>query len=218
MPDVPFQDRYDAGRKLAEKLTQYAKYSNLLVLALTGGGLAVASEVAKALKASLDIFLVRNLPAPGLESLSMGAVVSGGVTVYNQDVTRRYDIPNNQIDAVAQRERKALEELEHSYHPDRPLHDPENRTVILVDDGLATSSMVADAATGIRELGAIQVILAIPTATPDTYTAYDDFDETDVIICAETPHDYRSVDMFYADNSPVSDEQIRKLLADAPKQ
>jgi len=213
MPDAPFQDRYDAGRKLAEKLTQYAKSSNLLVLALSGGGLAVASEVAKALKAPLDIFLVRNLPAPGMEALSMGAVVSGGVTVYNQDVTRGYDIPNNQIDAVAERERKALVELEQSYHPGRAPLDPENKTVILVDDGLATSTMMADAATGIRELGGIQVILAIPTATPDTYAAIDDFDETDVIICAESPHDYRGVDMFYTDNSPISDDDIRKLLA-----
>jgi len=141
-------------------------------------------------------------------------VVSGGVTVYNQDVTRRYDIPNNKIDEVAERERKELEKLEQGYHPDRAVRDPENKTVILVDDGLATSTMMADAATGFRELGAIQVILAIPTATPDTYAAYDDFDETDVIVCAETPHDYRSVDMFYADNSPTSDNDIRRLLAE----
>lgn len=218
MPDKLFQDRYDAGHKLAEKLAQHAKFSNLLILALTGGGLAVASEVAKTLNAPLDIFLVRDMPAPGLENLSMGAVVSGGVTVYNQDVTRSYGIPNHQIDAVAERERKTLEGLEQSYHPNRPLRDPENKTVILVDDGLATSVMMADAATGIRELGAIQVILAIPTTTPDSYAAYDDFDETDVVICAETPQDYRDVDMFYADNSPIGDDDIRKLLAAAPKQ
>src|SRR3954468_16786393 len=132
MADALFQDRYDAGRKLAAKLTNYAKHPNLLVFGLTGGGLAVASEVAKALNAPLDIFLVRNLPAPGMESLSMGAVVSGGVTVYNQDVTRRYDIPNNKIDEVAERERKELEKLEQSYHPDRAVRDPENKTVILV--------------------------------------------------------------------------------------
>jgi len=216
MPDTLFQDRHDAGRKLAAKLTDYAGRPNLLVLALSGGGLAVASEVAKALKAPLDIFLVHSLPAPGHETLSMGAVVSGGATVFNQDVTRPLDIPNSQIDEAVVRERQEIIRLEQSYHPGRPPYDPENKTVILVDDGLATGAMMADAVTGMRDLGAVRVVLSIPTATPETYAAYDNFDETDApIICCEMPHAYRGADRFYADNSATSDDEIRKLLSEA---
>jgi predicted phosphoribosyltransferase len=213
--DALFQDRHDAGRQLATKLTDYAEDSDLIILALSGGGLAVAYEVAKALHKPLDIFLMRNLAAPGHEDASMGVVVSGGATVFNQNVIRPLGIETSVVDEVAKHEQAALNRMEQSYHPGRPPYELENRDVILVDDGLATGTMIADAVTGMRDLGAVHVVIAIPTTTPETYAAYDRFDETDTIICARPPHDYRGVDTWYADSSQTDDDEIRSLLSSA---
>ena len=146
-----YRDRAEAGRRLAAQLTDYANRSDVLVLALPRGGVPVAYEVAKALRAPLDIFLVRKLGVPGHEELAMGAIATGGVRVLNEDVMRYISIPDATIDAVAAKEQRELERREKLYRGDRPAPDVKGQTVILVDDGLATGSTMRAAAAALRQ-------------------------------------------------------------------
>jgi putative phosphoribosyl transferase len=206
-----FQDRYDAGRKLAAKLTKYAGRPNVVVLALPRGGVPVAFEVAKALGAPLDIFLVRKLGVPGQEELAMGAIASGGVLVLNEAIIQALDIPRRVIDAVAQREQQELERREQSYRAGKAPLDLHNKIVILVDDGLATGATMAAAVAGVRGLGALQVIVAVPAAASETCEAFEKV--ADTIVCAETPQPFWSVGSWYLDFSQTSDDEVRTLLA-----
>jgi putative phosphoribosyl transferase len=208
-----FRDRYDAGRQLAAKLTDYRDRPDVLVLALPRGGVPVAFEVAQALHAPLDVFLVRKLGLPGHEELAMGAIASGGIVVRNNEVVDALNIPDRIIDAVADRERQELARREHAYRDDRPSPDVGDRVVILVDDGLATGSTMRAATTALRAQRPRRLVVAVPTAAPETC---DDFrDEVDEIICAITPEPFLAVGLSYEQFEQTSDEEVRALLARA---
>jgi putative phosphoribosyl transferase len=208
-----FRDRSDAGQRLAGKLMEYAHQPDLLVLALPRGGVPVAYEVARALDAPLDVFLVRKLGVPGHEELAMGAIATGGVRVLNREVVNMLRIPPPVIDAVAAKEQQELERRERAYRGDRPEPDVRGRTVILVDDGLATGSTMRAAAEALREEGAERLIVAVPVAPPETCGAFQS--EVDEIICAITPEPFYGVGMWYEDFTQTTDEEVRDLLARA---
>jgi len=208
-----FQDRRDAGRKLARELAGYANRADVLVLALPRGGVPVAFEVAKALKAPLDIFLVRKLGVPGHEELAMGAIASGGVRVLNDTVVDALNIPDRLIDAVAEKERQELERRERAYRGNRPKPEVRGKTVILVDDGLATGASMRAAIEGLRAQDPASIVMAVPTASPETCEAFEDTVED--VVCAETPQPFFGVGYWYQDFSQTTDEEVRTLLARA---
>jgi putative phosphoribosyl transferase len=211
-----FRDRREAGRQLARHLAAYANRPDVLVLALPRGGVPVACEVARALDAPLEVFLVRKLGLPGHEELAMGAVASGGVRVLNRDVVEALRIPPEIIDAVANRELQELERREREYRGDRPLPDVRGKTVILVDDGLATGSTMRAAAEALRQQGPARLVVAVPAGSPQTC---DEFrDEVDEIVCAITPEPFYAVGLWYDDFSQTTDDQGRELLAAAQQQ
>jgi predicted phosphoribosyltransferase len=208
-----FKDRRDAGRKLAQYLTQYANRPDVVILALPRGGVPVAFEVARALNAPLDIFLVRKLGLPGHEELAMGAIASGGLRVLNEDIVGALNIPDAVVEAVARRERAELERRERAYRGGRPPLDVRGKTVILVDDGLATGSSMRAAVAGLRAQQPAQVVVAVPTAAPETCEAFEN--EVDDVVCAVTPQPFFSVGTWYDDFSQTSDEEVRRLLEEA---
>jgi putative phosphoribosyl transferase len=208
-----FRDRTDAGRRLTESLGAYADRPDVLVLALPRGGVPVAYEVAERLKAPLDLFLVRKLGVPGHEELAMGAIASGGVRVTNDDVVNYLRIPGEVIDAVAAEEQRELERRERAYRGDRPPPDVRGKTVILVDDGLATGSTMRAAAAALREQGPARIVVAVPVSAPETCEEFRA--EVDEIVCAATPQPFRGVGMWYEDFSQTTDEEVRELLARA---
>jgi putative phosphoribosyl transferase len=213
---VPFRDRTEAGELLASKLLQYAGRPDVQVLALPRGGVPVALEVAKALKAPLDVFVVRKLGVPGHEELAMGAVASGGVRVLNRDVIESLRIPRAMIEAVSAQELQELSRRERLYRDDRPPPQIRNHIVILVDDGLATGSTMRAAVAALRKLHPYKIIVAVPAAAPITC---DEFrSEVDEIVCAETPQPFYAVGAWYEDFSQVSDDQVRKMLEDVQNQ
>src|SRR6266404_5642893 len=163
-----FHDRHDAGLLLAAKLAAYANRADVIVLALPRGGVPVAYEVARALGAPLDVFVVRKLGVPGYEELAMGAVATGGVRVLNDQLVERLGIPDQMIDAVAANERQELARRERLYRGGRPPPDVCGRTVILVDDGLATGATMRAGVTALRQLQPDRIIVAVPTASPET--------------------------------------------------
>ena len=205
-----FADRAEAGRALAAELGEYVNRPDVLVLALPRGGVPVAYEVAKALDAPLDVFLVRKLGVPGHEELAMGAIASGGVTVLNDQVVRLLNIPPNLIDAVAARERRELARREREYRGIRPPPDVHEQTVILVDDGLATGSTMRAAAQALRAQGPAKLVIAVPVAAPEICDALRK--EVDAIVCARTPEPFHAVGLWYEDFSQTSDEEVRDLL------
>jgi putative phosphoribosyl transferase len=208
-----FRDRRHAGQVLAKQLEHYAGWDDVVVLALPRGGVPVAFEVAKALKAPLDVFLVRKLGLPGHAELAMGAIASGGVRVLNEDVVRRLDIPASIIDQVASREQKELERRERAYRGDRPSLDVQDRIAILVDDGLATGASMRAAVAGLKRRQPASVIVAVPTAAPETCKDLED--EVDEIVCAITPQPFFGVGLWYDDFSQTTDEVVRDLLEQA---
>jgi predicted phosphoribosyltransferase len=200
---------------LAARLIEYAGRSDVVVLALPRGGVPVAFEAAQALGAPLDVFLVRKLGVPGHEELAMGAIASGGVRVLNEAVIQALNIPRSVLEAVAQREQQELERREQAYRGGRPPLDLHSKTAILVDDGLATGATMVAAVTGVRAQGAERVIVAVPTAAPETCEIFERL--VDAIVCAETPQPFFGVGMWYADFSQTTDEEVRDLLARATK-
>ncbi|MFL6208731.1 MAG: phosphoribosyltransferase [Pyrinomonadaceae bacterium] len=208
-----YRDRTEAGRRLAAELTAYADRPDVLVLALPRGGVPVAYEVAQALRAPLDIFLVRKLGVPGHEELAMGAIATGGVRVLNEDVFRYLDIPGEVIDAVAAAELRELERREQLYRGDKPAPDVKGKTVILVDDGLATGSTMRAAAAALRQQQPARIVVAVPVSAVQTCDEYRM--GVDEIVCAVTPEPFHAVGMWYADFSQTTDEEVRALLARA---
>jgi putative phosphoribosyl transferase len=208
-----FRDRTDAGRQLAAKLMDYANRPDVLVLALPRGGVPVAFEVAQALDAPLDVFLVRKLGLPGHEELAMGAIASGGVVVRNSEVVDMLRIPDHVIDAVAVQEQRELERREQAYRDDRSAPNVRGKTVILVDDGLATGSSMRAAAAALREQDPARIVVAVPTAAPKTCDEVRN--EVDEIICAITPEPFYAVGLWYEDFSQTTDDEVRALLARA---
>jgi predicted phosphoribosyltransferase len=205
-----FRNRAEAGQLLAAKLSDFAERKDVLVLALPRGGVPVAFEVAKALKAPLDIFLVRKLGLPGQEELAMGAIATGGVRVVNEDVVRYLRIPNEVIDRVAAEEQRELVRRERAYRDDRPAPDVAGRTVILIDDGLATGSTMRAAVAALRKQNPARIIVAVPTAA--TQTCEELRGEVDDIVCATTPEPFLGVGRWYVDFTQTTDEEVRDLL------
>ena len=206
-----FRDRREAGRLLAAKLSGYANRPDLLVLALPRGGVPVAYEVARALGAPLDVFVVRKLGVPGYEELAMGAVATGGVRVLNEEIVERLSIPNHLIDAVTAHEQQELSRRERLYRGGRPLPRVRDRTVILVDDGLATGATMHAAIEALRQLRPARIVVAVPTAAPQTCEELRA--KVDDVICAITPEPFHAVGLWYQDFSQTTDEEVRDLLA-----
>lgn len=210
MTEARFRDRVQAGQRLAGELKEYAHQSDALVLGLPRGGVPVAFEVAKALNVELDIFLVRKLGVPGHEELAMGAIASGGTRVLNEQVTQMLRVPEDVIDDVARKETQELERRERAYRGDRSPPDVRGRTIILVDDGLATGSTMRAAAQALKTEEPKRLIVAVPVAAPETCDAFRD--EVDEIVCAITPESFQAVGLWYDDFSQTTDEEVRHLL------
>jgi putative phosphoribosyl transferase len=210
---MKFGDRAEAGRVLAEKLRHYAGRSDVLVLALPRGGVPVAFEVARALDAPLDIFVVRKLGVPGHEEYAMGALAAGGVRVLNGSVIEELHIPPSAVDQVIEREQRELERRERLYRGERPPAAIEGRTVILVDDGLATGSSMRAAAGALRSRKPARLVVAVPVAALSTCEQFRA--EVDETVCALTPEPFYAVGQWYHDFSQTTDEEVRELLAQA---
>ena len=206
-----FRGRREAGRLLAGKLSTYANRPDVLVLALPRGGVPVAAEVARALGTPLDVFVVRKLGVPGHEEFAFGAIATGGVRVLNEDVVRALQIPDRVIDAVAAREQEELARRERVYRGDRPPLDVRGRTVILVDDGLATGATMQAAIRALRQQQPARIVVAVPTASLETCDELKR--EVDEVICATTPDPFYAVGLWYEDFSQTTDEEVRELLA-----
>jgi putative phosphoribosyl transferase len=213
MATLPFRDRTEAGRVLASYLAAYAGRLDVLVLALPRGGVPVAYEVARALRAPLDVFLVRKLGVPGREELAMGAIASGGVCVLNADVLRMLNIPPRVVDAVAARERRELARREQVYRDGRPPPEVRDRTAILVDDGLATGSTMRAAVAALRQEQPRRIVVAVPVASPDTCRELRR--EVDELVCAETPEPFFGVGWWYQNFSQTTDDAVHDLLTKA---
>jgi predicted phosphoribosyltransferase len=213
--EMLFADRTSAGRELANRLKDYADRSDVLVLALPRGGVPVAFEVAKELRAPLDVFLVRKLGLPGHEELAMGAIASGGIRVLNDDVVRNLGIRREVIDAVAAREQRELERRERQYRGDhRPAADPRGRIVILIDDGVATGSTMRAAIAALRRQNPARIVVAVPVASPDTCDELRE--EADEVVCLRRPRSFYAVGFWYRDFPQLTNEQVRDLLDAVP--
>ncbi len=206
-----FRDRRDAGRELAAHLEALRGQPGLLVLALPRGGVPVGYEVAKALGAPLDVFVVRKLGVPGHEEFAMGAIASGGVRVLNDDAVRGLSIPDEVIDAVARSEQAEIERREREYRGDRPAPGVRGRTVVLVDDGLATGSTMLAAVKALRRQHPARIVVAVPAGSPATCRQLRD--EADEVVCAIEPEPFTAVGVWYADFSQTTDEEVRALLS-----
>jgi len=205
-----FKNRSMAGHYLAGKLQDYAQDPNAIVLGLPRGGVVVAFEVAGELGLPLDIFLVRKLGVPGYEELAMGAIASGGVRVMNDSVMRQINIPASAVEAVAKREEAELKRREEVYRDNRPPLDVKDRTVILVDDGLATGATMRAAVAALRRQMPGRIVVAVPVAAQDTCEEFRaDVDET---ICGITPAQFHAVGVWYEDFSQTTDEEVQQLL------
>jgi predicted phosphoribosyltransferase len=210
-----YEDRRHAGKVLASALANYAHRDDLVVLGLPRGGIPVAFEVATALGAPLDVFVVRKLGVPGYPELAMGAIASGGIIVLNREVVESLKIPERIIDLVVKAETRELERRERAYRGDRPPIDVTDRTVILVDDGLATGASMHAAVTALRQRGPKRIVVAVPIAAPSTCEEIGR--EVDDIVCAATPELFQAVGLWYQNFSQTSDEEVRKLLEQAAR-
>jgi predicted phosphoribosyltransferase len=213
---VRFRDRAEAGRALARALSHYAGRDDVIVLALPRGGVPVAYEVANELGAPLDVFLVRKLGVPEHEELAMGAIASGGVLVLDESVLRWLGISEEQIQTTLARELEELQRRETAYRGERPPLELRGKTVIVVDDGLATGASMQAAARAIRRYEPARIVVAVPVASRATCDQFRD--DVDEVICAVTPEPFYAVGNWYEDFSQTSDEEVRKLLERAAEQ
>jgi putative phosphoribosyl transferase len=210
-----FRDRAEAGRHLAERLRDYAGREDLIVLALPRGGVPVGYEVAEALGVALDVFIVRKLGVPGHEELAMGAIASGGVIVLDEGVIRSLRIGTREIEQVVARERREIDRREATYRDGRGPPDLRGKTVILVDDGLATGSTMRAAVRAARRYEPKRVIIAAPVAAPET--CRDLRADADEIVCAVTPTPLLAIGLWYDDFAQTSDDEVRELLERAAR-
>jgi predicted phosphoribosyltransferase len=206
-----FADRRAAGRHLGRHLSQFADRQDVVVLALPRGGVPVGLEVARALGAPLDVFVVRKLGLPGHAELAMGAIASGGVRVMNEDVLAWYRPPDSAIEAVSRAERAELERRERAYREDRLPLPIAGKTVILVDDGLATGSTMRAAVLAVRRLRPARVIVAVPVGAAETCAALRGV--ADDVVCPVTPCPFSAVGLWYMDFSQTTDDEVRRLLS-----
>ena len=207
----PFANRRTAGAFLARQLQRFAHRGDVVVLALPRGGVPVAYEIATSLGAPMDVFVVRKLGLPGYPELAMGAIASGGVQVMNEDIVNWHRPSTADIEAVAHAERVELERRERAYRDGRPSVPVEGRTVLLVDDGLATGSTMRAAVLAIRRLRPARVVVAVPVGARETCGSLGEI--ADEVVCALTPEPFSAVGLWYVDFSQTSDDEVRQLLA-----
>jgi putative phosphoribosyl transferase len=208
-----FRDRTEAGRALADLLRRYAGRDDVIVLALPRGGVPVAYEVAKALEAPLDVFVVRKLGVPGHRELAMGAIASGGVLVVDEGLTRALGIGEDELEGVIEVERRELERRESAYRDGRARPEVEGRTVILIDDGLATGATMRAASLAVRRQRPERIVIAVPVAAAQTCDELRR--DVDEVVCAATPSPFHAIGLWYDDFSQTSDDEVRELLARA---
>lgn len=210
---APFQDRYEAGKLLAEQLATYANQADVMVLGLPRGGVPVAAQVARQLNAPLDVFTVRKLGLPGHPELAMGAIASGGMRVFNDEVLNSLRVPDEVVEEVTAMEFQELQRREHLYRDDLPPPEVEGKTVIVVDDGIATGSTMMAAISALRQLGAKRIVVATPViarSTQDTLTRF-----ADEVVAVLAPFDFYGVGQWYNDFSQTSDNEVRTILTEA---
>jgi len=205
-----FRDRIDAGQQLASRLMKYADNPDVLVLALPRGGVPVAYEVARALHVPLDVFVVRKLGVPGQEELAMGAIATGGVRVLNEEVVQGLGIPDWMIDETARHEHRELKAREREYRGDRPPLEVRGRTVILIDDGLATGSSMRAALTALRQQKPARIVVAVPVGSATTCAELRL--EADEVVCYRIPDPFYAVGLWYGDFTQTASEEVRELL------
>ena len=205
-----FADRAEAGKVLATKLSAYANAPNALVLALPRGGVPVAYEVAIRLKLPLDVMIVRKLGVPGREEMAFGAIASGDVRLLNPDIVRSWQISKREIDAITARELRELERREFAYRDDRPKPAIKGKTILLIDDGVATGATMHAAVAALRQQQPARIVVAVPTAAPSTCAEFRA--EVDEMICVITPDPFEAVGLWYEDFSQTTDDQVRDLL------
>lgn len=208
-----FRDRFDAGRLLAQQLKpNYDQGKDVIVLGLPRGGVPIASEIAKALHAPLDICIVRKLGVPENREVAMGAIASGGIMILNEDLIQSLNISQPELEEVIVREWQELERRERLYRGDRSMPNLHNHTVILVDDGMATGSTLKAALSVIKQQQPKEIVVAVPVAPPDVCDELKQ--EVDAVVCLLTPKYLYSISLWYTDFSPTSDQQVRELLAE----
>lgn len=205
-----FENRREAGRKLAEKLEHYAKRDDVIALALPRGGVPVAYEVAAALELPLDVLIVRKLGAPGHRELAMGAVASGGVRVVNEAIVASLGVSPAALEATAQEELRELRRRELRYRGERPPLSLAGRTVLLIDDGVATGASMRAALSALQRLEPARIVVAVPTAAKDACQALEQ--QADEVVCLMTPEPYHAVGAWYREFPQTSDEEVRRLL------
>lgn len=206
-----FKDRAEAGRFLAQKLVQYANDPNVVVLALPRGGVPVAYEVAQALKAPLDVFVVRKLGIPGFEECAMGAIASGGIRVLNDNVISYLRMPVEVVDEITAEEFTELERRERVYRGTRAPVDVTGQTVIIVDDGLATGSTMRAAVKALRKKNPKKIVVAVPVGARETCDSFKNEVDT-IAVCAITPEPFNAVGLWYRDFSQTTDAEVQQLL------
>lgn len=206
-----FRDRTDAGRALADAVRGRAAGDGVVVLGLPRGGVPVAAEVARALGAPLDVFVVRKLGTPGHRELAMGAIASGGIRVMNDDLVRRLGVPPDAVQAVVDEETAELHRREAAYRSGRPPLALPARTAVLVDDGLATGATMLAAVEAVRAAGAGRVVVAVPVGSPEACDRLRA--QADDLICLHEPVDFGAVGTYYSDFAQTSDDEVRRLLA-----
>lgn len=211
--DLPIENRTEAGRALADALAKKGYSDDALILALPRGGVPVAAPVAERLGAALDLMVVRKLGFPGHEEFAMGAIASGGVRIMNDDMLQRQPVAQDDIDEVARRELTELERRERTYRGDRPEPRFSERTVILVDDGLATGATMRAAVRACRDRGAKTVCVAVPVGPTDTLEQLRQ--EADDVVCLATPEPFSAIGQWYREFDQTGDEEVRRLLAQA---
>jgi len=208
--NVTFRDRKEAGELLAERLLEYARQRDVVVLGLPRGGVPVAAEVAERLGLPLDVFVVRKLGVPGHEELAMGAVATGGVRVMNESVVRQLQIPPADLEAVVEEELRELGRREREYRNGREPTPVQGKTVILVDDGVATGSSVMAAVQGLRAQGVATVVVAVPTVAAATVPDLEA--RADAVVWVIAPEDFLAVGQWYDDFSQTTDEEVRRIM------
>ena len=211
-----FHNRSEAGRLLASKLQHYAGHHQIVVLALPRGGVPVAYEVARALGAPLDVFLVRKLGVPGHEELAMGAIATGDVRVLNVRLVHELQIPDQAVEEVTARERRELLRREQAYRGNRLPPDISGKTIILIDDGIATGSTMRAAIAALQKQHPAKLVVAVPAAALSTYEEVRS--EVDDIVAVMTPEPFHGVGQWYTDFTQTTDEEVRELLARAAQE
>jgi putative phosphoribosyl transferase len=205
-----FSNRTEAGKLLAQKLKAYANLSDVIVLALPRGGVPVGFEIAKELNIPFDVCVVRKLGIPHHKELAMGAIASNGVRVLNYDILSEWNIPDKIIDKVSAKELRELRRREHSYRDNRSVINVKNRTVILVDDGIATGSTMRAVIALMRQQKPKQIIVAVPVAPKSVCKELQT--EVDKLVCLTMPEPFYAVGLWYENFPQTSDEQVHQLL------